>query len=55
LCFSVRPGVAPPPSLQNIYKELAKEFPPFSAPGHGSLVNWAKQGVFMLNASLTVE
>ncbi|KAI6205955.1 hypothetical protein M3Y94_00850700 [Aphelenchoides besseyi] len=55
LSFSVPAGVPPPPSLLNIYKELAKEFPPFVAPKHGSLVNWAKQGVFMLNASLTVR
>ncbi|KAI1729390.1 uracil DNA glycosylase superfamily domain-containing protein [Ditylenchus destructor] len=55
LCFSVPQGVRPPPSLQNMYKELAKEIPDFKHPGHGCLVGWAKQGVFMLNATLTVE
>ena len=54
LCFSVRPGVAVPPSLQNIYKELAADLgiPPA---GHGYLQTWADQGVLLLNAVLTVE
>ena len=54
LCFSVRPGVAIPPSLQNIYKELEADlgYPP---PKHGCLTHWAKQGVLLLNASLTVR
>jgi uracil-DNA glycosylase len=54
LCFSVRGGVAPPPSLQNIYKELEQDlgYPP---PGHGDLHHWAEQGVLLLNASLTVR
>lgn len=54
LCFSVQPGVKPPPSLQNIFKEL-KEDLGFVIPDHGFLEAWARQGVLMLNASLTVE
>lgn len=54
LCFSVRPGVAIPPSLQNIYKELHKDLG-LPVPNHGCLINWAKQGILMLNATLTVE
>jgi len=54
LCFSVRPGVRPPPSLQNIFKELESDLgiPP---PAHGCLDSWARQGVLLLNASLTVR
>jgi len=54
LCFSVQPGVRPPPSLVNIYKELQADLgiPPAQ---HGCLVNWAKQGVLLLNSVLTVE
>ncbi|HEX6424126.1 MAG TPA: uracil-DNA glycosylase [Acidimicrobiales bacterium] len=54
LCFSVRPGVPPPPSLQNIFKELEADLgiPP---PSHGCLDSWARQGVLLLNASLTVR
>jgi uracil-DNA glycosylase len=54
LCFSVRPGVRPPPSLQNIFKELEADLgiPP---PSHGCLDSWARQGVLLLNASLTVR
>lgn len=55
LSFSVPPGVAPPPSLKNIYKELADDLGTFSAPTHGNLEAWARRGVFMLNASLTVR
>ncbi|CAK5101326.1 unnamed protein product [Meloidogyne enterolobii] len=55
LCFSVPQGTAPPPSLKNIYKELSSEFPDFKIPIHGELTCWAKQGIFMLNATLTVE
>lgn len=55
LCFSVRPGVRVPPSLQNMYKELAVDIPGFKAPHHGCLESWAEQGVLMLNATLTVE
>jgi uracil-DNA glycosylase len=54
LCFSVRPGIKPPPSLVNIYKELQSDVG-FRAPGHGYLVHWAKQGILMLNAVLTVR
>jgi uracil-DNA glycosylase len=54
LCFSVPKGVPPPPSLQNIFKEIETDlgFPP---PPHGDLTGWAEQGVFLLNAILTVE
>lgn len=54
LCFSVRPGVTPPPSLRNIYKELESDLgiPPVK---HGYLAEWAKRGVLMLNACLTVR
>lgn len=54
LCFSVQPGVPIPPSLQNIYKELARDTG-FQAPPHGCLEAWARQGVLLLNAVLTVE
>ncbi|MHA3887232.1 uracil-DNA glycosylase [Stutzerimonas degradans] len=54
LCFSVQPGVAPPPSLQNIFKELKRDLN-IDPPGHGYLQHWADQGVLMLNTSLTVE
>lgn len=54
LCFSVQPGVAPPPSLQNIYKELKRDLN-LDIPRHGYLQHWADQGVLMLNTSLTVE
>ncbi len=53
LCFSVMPPTPPPPSLVNIYKEL-KDDVGFTIPGHGNLTGWAQQGVFLLNASLTV-
>jgi uracil-DNA glycosylase len=55
LCFSVRPGVPVPPSLQNIYKELEVDIPGFKRPGHGYLQHWADQGVLLLNNVLTVE
>lgn len=55
LCFSVLPGVRVPPSLRNIYKELASDIPGFQAPEHGYLESWAEQGVLMLNTVLTVE
>ena len=48
LCFSVRPGVAPPPSLQNIFKELQSDMG-LPAPHSGCLIPWAKEGVLMLN------
>lgn len=53
LCFSVRPGVAIPPSLQNIYKELQRDLG-IVPPGHGNLTAWADQGVLLLNSVLTV-
>jgi uracil-DNA glycosylase len=54
LCFSVRSGVRPPPSLVNIYKEMQTDLglPP---PRHGNLQSWAEQGVLLLNSVLTVE
>ena len=54
LSFSVRPGVAPPPSLVNIYKELKSDLG-LMPPTHGFLQRWAEQGVLLLNATLTVE
>lgn len=54
LSFSVRPGVAPPPSLQNIFKELEQDVG-FKIPSHGYLLPWAKQGVLLLNTVLTVR
>jgi len=54
LSFSVRPGVKIPPSLQNIYKELREDLG-IAAPNHGFLEHWARQGVLLLNAVLTVE
>lgn len=54
LCFSVRPGVPPPPSLVNMYKELKSDLG-INPPTHGYLVDWARQGVLMLNAVLTVR
>ncbi len=55
LCFSVLPGVATPPSLVNIYKELKRDIPGFEIPAHGCLLSWAQQGVLLLNTVLTVE
>lgn len=55
LAFSVKPPVAPPPSLVNMYKELAQDIEGFQIPNHGYLVDWAKQGVLLLNAVLTVR
>lgn len=55
LCFSVLPGVKVPPSLKNMYKELAEDIPGFVIPTHGYLESWATQGVLMLNSVLTVE
>lgn len=54
LSFSVRKGVAIPPSLKNIYKELEASLN-IKMPKHGELTGWAKQGVLLLNATLTVE
>ncbi|XP_064630237.1 uracil-DNA glycosylase-like isoform X2 [Lineus longissimus] len=55
LAFSVRKGVPPPPSLVNMYKELENDIPGFKKPSHGDLTGWARQGVLMLNACLTVR
>jgi uracil-DNA glycosylase len=54
LCFSVPDGIAQPPSLINIFKELHEDVG-IPAPRHGNLTKWAQQGVFLLNASLTVR
>jgi uracil-DNA glycosylase len=54
LCFSVQTGVRTPPSLINIYKELQADLG-LPIPSHGNLTNWARQGVLLLNAALTVE
>ena len=54
LCFSVKPGMAIPPSLRNIYKELNNDLE-IIPPKHGYLEAWARQGVLLLNAVLTVE
>lgn len=54
LCFSVQPGVRPPPSLVNIYKELQRDLG-IAPPAHGFLEPWANQGVLLLNTVLTVE
>lgn len=54
LCFSVAPGIKPPPSLVNIFKEMHNDLG-LPIPNHGTLTKWAEQGVLMLNASLTVR
>lgn len=54
LCFSVPPGIRPPPSLKNIFKELESDLG-ITRPTHGSLDHWAKQGVLLLNSVLSVE
>lgn len=54
LCFSVRPGIKPPPSLVNMYKELRSDVG-FRIPNNGYLVQWARQGILMLNTVLTVR
>jgi uracil-DNA glycosylase len=55
LCFSVKPGVAVPGSLRNIFKELQSDIPGFRVPNNGYLANWARQGILMLNTVLTVR
>jgi uracil-DNA glycosylase len=55
LSFSVQKGVAIPPSLKNIYKELVEDFPGYQMPSHGELTKWADEGVLLLNATLTVR
>ena len=54
LCFSVRPGVPVPPSLDNIFKEITRDLG-IPRPDHGCLTPWADRGVLLLNAVLTVE
>jgi uracil-DNA glycosylase len=54
LCFSVRPGIKPPPSLMNMFRELHDDVG-FRIPNNGYLVPWAEQGILMLNAVLTVR
>lgn len=54
LSFSVKPGITPPPSLQNIFKELHEDLG-CTIPNHGYLVKWAEQGVLLLNTVLTVR
>lgn len=55
LSFSVQKGIAIPRSLKNIYKELEADILGFKTPTHGNLEEWAKQGVLLLNATLTVR
>lgn len=54
MCFSVKKGVEPPPSLKNIFKELETDVG-FTYTGHGELTKWAEQGVLLLNTVLTVR
>lgn len=54
LCFSVPRGIKPPPSLVNIFKEINRDVG-IPIPEHGCLISWAKQGVLLLNATLTVS
>ena len=54
MCFSVREGIAPPPSRRNIFKELAEDMN-CTIPPHGCLTQWADQGVLLLNTVLTVR
>lgn len=54
MCFSVRPGIAKPPSLVNIFKEIQSDLG-LQPPPHGSLMEWAREGVLLLNSVLTVE
>ena len=54
LCFSVPHGITPPPSLKNIFKEINTDMG-IAMPSHGNLTSWARQGVLLLNATLTVR
>tara|TARA_Y100000389_G_scaffold198038_1_gene233819 strand:+ start:146 stop:823 length:678 start_codon:yes stop_codon:yes gene_type:complete len=54
LCFSVPEGIEPPPSLRNIFKEIETDLR-YSPPKNGNLDRWASQGIFLLNATLTVR
>ena len=55
LCFSVNDGVKIPPSLKNIFAEINTEYDRIFSPTSGNLESWAKQGILLLNASLTVR
>ncbi|KAG0318579.1 hypothetical protein BGZ97_003564 [Linnemannia gamsii] len=55
LCFSVKKPVRPPPSLKNMFKLLETDCPGFVTPNHGYLESWARQGVLMVNAAMTVR
>ncbi len=55
LSFSVPKGVGIPPSLRNMYLELSEDIPGFQIPNHGDLTPWTRQGVLLLNATLTVR
>ncbi|KAG0347849.1 uracil DNA glycosylase [Podila humilis] len=55
LCFSVKKPVRPPPSLKNIFKLLETDIPGFKIPDHGYLESWARQGVLMVNAAMSVR
>jgi len=55
MSFSVPKGVKVPPSLKNIFTELSNDIPGFTIPNHGDLTSWAKQGILLLNSSLTVR
>ena len=55
LCFSVKPGIEPPPSLKNIFKEIESDTGVKMPEHYGYLTSWAKQGVLMLNSVLTVR
>lgn len=55
IAFSVNDGIRVPPSLINIFKEIKLEYPEFEIPKSGNLKSWVKQGVFLLNSTLTVE
>lgn len=55
LSFSVPDGIKAPPSLKNIYKEIKNNYPAFEIPNSGNLTHWSEQGVFLLNAMLTVQ
>ena len=55
LCFSVKPGIEPPPSLKNIFTEIENDIGAKAPEHYGYLTSWAKQGVLMLNSVLTVR
>ena len=55
LCFSVKKPVRAPPSLKNMFKLLETDYPGFVTPNHGYLESWARQGVLMVNAAMTVR